>query len=108
MYRGFHSFHLSVTLVFKLSIIDGTCFSFTAMQRKTYVTRICVLLFLIIEDANVNGEFVFNSFNLIEMKSLLASSVVDRGFETRWSQTKDYKSGPHHHLIEHYLTLAMI
>ena len=27
------------------------------------------------------------------MKSLLASSVVDRGFETRCGKTKDYKIG---------------
>ena len=64
------------------------------MQRKTYVSSFCVLLFLIIEDANVNGKvFVFNSFNLIKMKSLLAWSVVDLGFETQWGKTKDYKIG---------------
>jgi hypothetical protein len=49
---------MCVTLVFKFSIIDGTFFSLTAKQRGKYVSRFCVLLFLIIEKANVNGEFL--------------------------------------------------
>jgi hypothetical protein len=45
------------------------------------------------------------------MVSVLGSSAVDRGFEPRLGQTKDYKIGtqcvglvqrePHHHLIQH-------
>ena len=70
------------------------------------------------------------------MVSVVASSAVDRGFEPRSGQTKDYKigiccfsafsvsvsyhyknptqrvgleqSGPHHHLIENLLVLAII
>jgi hypothetical protein len=47
------------------------------MQMKKYVSRFCVLLFLIIEDANVNGEV----FQFIQFK------------QPRWGRTKDYNIG---------------
>jgi hypothetical protein len=73
----------------------GAVIQFLKIDYQRIFQLTLILIGLVISISNIFEWRLFKSLNCISgiMVSVLVSSTVDRGFEPRSGQTKDYKNG---------------